>query len=528
MNTYICGTKGLRYSDFPKEFLEDVNSLMAEGGEILLGDSDFDHRVYGRCRNKQYERVSVMRHSPPRAGFPLSRMRAEMPSRIKMLKQCDRMIAVWDGESEDVFLNLLLMAALNKKCKLYHLPSGSCIGIGTIEDIKPFVTESHGWTDENVRDVFVKCGFSEEMITCNTGDCKYGERHLAEIICKAPVSLKAKYAMLQDLRKKNSIKYDSFINVSKLIAQGVPFDWIEQMISDVIGDYGVCLDDRCAAIRNAEFDLENNDLFFEKCVYCLYDEWYDTDVFWVKSYPLGVFASMKDVKRHMKLNDEFENDPKAYADDGGDGYECATWYKVEAWRISDNGSWASSRYDYYFYKGEVCWFEELRLVREKNGLEYYSACKCEQRFLGGLMDLNMPTPYKPGDIVNIDCMPFGPPFHAVITEADGQFDSCFPQILFKVPFTDKWQLQALKHKRLYKDAEMHSYEPALSPLYRIRRVREDELTEDDELLVRFSKELSGSEEKARAFWEAWHKLSSEEKSEDEVVGIWESIKKDID
>ena len=308
MNTYICGTKGLRYSDFPKEFLEDVNSLMAEGGEILLGDSDFDHRVYGRCRNKQYERVSVMRHSPPRAGFPLSRMRAEMPSRIKMLKQCDRMIAVWDGESEDVFLNLLLMAALNKKCKLYHLSSGSCIEIGTIEDIKPFVIESHGWTDENVRDVFVKCGFSEEMIACNTGDCKYGERHLAEIICKAPVSLKAKYAMLQDLRKKNSIKYDSFINVSKLIAQGVPFDWIEQMISDVIGDYGVCLDDRCAAIRNAEFDLENNDLFYEKCVYCLYDEWYDTDVYWVKSYPLGVFASKKDVMRYMKLNDEYEND----------------------------------------------------------------------------------------------------------------------------------------------------------------------------------------------------------------------------
>ena len=140
------------------------------------------------------------------------------------------------------------------------------------------------------------------------------------------------------------------------------------------------------------------------------------------------------------------------------------------------------------------------------------------------MDLDVPTPYKPGDIVRVDCMPFGPPFHAVITEADHQYDDCFPQILFKVPFTDKWQLQALKHKRFYKDAEMHSYEPALSPLYRIRKVREDELTKDDELLVRFSKELGGSEEKARAFWEAWNKRSGEEKSEEEVVGIWEKIR----
>ena len=522
MITYICGTNGIRYREFPKAFWEDVNSLMAEGDEILLGDSDFDHRVYGRCRNKQYENVSMMRYFPPRHSFPLSQIKADIPSRVKMMKKCDRMIAVWDGESEDVFLNLLLLAALNKKCKLYHLPSGSCIGIGTIEDLKPFVNECHGWTDEDIRDVFVKCGFSEEMVEYNTGDGKYGERYLAEIICKAPVSLKAKFAMLQDLRQKNSKKYDAFISVSELISEGAPFDRIGQTISDVIGDYGVCLDDCCAAIRHAEFDLENNDLFYEKCVYCLYDEWYDTDVFWVKSYPLGVFASMKDVKRHMKLVYEYEND--AYADDGDDeGYECATWFKVEAWWLGEGGTWPNTRYDFYFYKGEVCWFEELHLDTEKNGLKQYSSCGCEQRFLGGLMDLNMPTPYKPGDIVNIDCMPFGPPFHAVITEADGQFDGCFPQILFKVPFTDKWQLQALKHKRLYKDAETHSYEPALSPLYRIRRVRDDELTEDDELLVRFSKELSGSEEKARAFWEAWHKLSSEEKSEEEVVGLMERL-----
>jgi len=32
---------------------------MKDGDEILLGDSDFDHRVYGRFTNKQYRNVSA-------------------------------------------------------------------------------------------------------------------------------------------------------------------------------------------------------------------------------------------------------------------------------------------------------------------------------------------------------------------------------------------------------------------------------------------------------------------------------------
>ncbi len=73
---------------------------------------------------------------------------------------------------------------------------------------------------------------------------------------------------------------------------------------------------------------------------------------------------------------------------------------------------------------------------------------------------------------------------------------------------------------------MNSYEPALSPLYRIRRVREDELTKDDEMLVRFSKELGGDEEKARVFYDEWSKLSGWEQSEEVVVGIWEKLREE--
>ena len=63
MITYICGSM-IKYSEFPDAFWKDVDKLMADGDEILLGTSDFDHRVYGRCRNRLYKNVSVMRENP--------------------------------------------------------------------------------------------------------------------------------------------------------------------------------------------------------------------------------------------------------------------------------------------------------------------------------------------------------------------------------------------------------------------------------------------------------------------------------
>ena len=65
MITYICGSM-ITYKQFPEEFLKELDVLMEDGDEILLGDSDFDHRVYGRLRNKQYGNVSVLKEAVSR------------------------------------------------------------------------------------------------------------------------------------------------------------------------------------------------------------------------------------------------------------------------------------------------------------------------------------------------------------------------------------------------------------------------------------------------------------------------------
>ena len=519
MITYICGTNGIHYKAFPKEFWEEFNSLLRNGDEILLGDSGFDHRVYGRCRIRQYENVSVMRLGDIERFYPIARIKYAFPTYVKMLEKCDRMIAVWDGVSEEVFINMLMLLALNKKCKLFYLPSGTSVEIQSTNDLKPYVKECERWSKEDAREALRKCGFSEEMISYNIENCEYGERIIAEIICKAPVPLKAKYEMLQKFHI-NGINYDIFIKTTELLETGACFEVVRQTIWDTIGDFGLCFDDCCAALRAAEYDLEFPGLFDEARAYCLFDEWYDLDMFIVKSAHVGVFDSIKSVMKYIKLKEQIENDCED--EESGEDFSYATWYRLEVWDIYDKAM-EHPRYDYYIYNGEVCWFEKLCPVREKNGYTYYSASHGNQAFLGGRLDLNMPTPYKTGDIVNIDCRPFGPPFHALITEAHGQYDCCMPQILFKIPYTDKWKLESLKHKSFYKDAELHSYEPALSPLYRIRLVKKDELKKDDELLIKFSKELGGDEDRARAFWKAWNKAPGDEKSDEEVSVLWEKL-----
>ena len=123
--------------------------------------------------------------------------------------------------------------------------------------------------------------------------------------------------------------------------------------------------------------------------------------------------------------------------------------------------------------------------------------------LVGELDLNLRTPFKTGDIVLIDCRPFGPPFHAVILESQNQFDCCFPNIVFNVPYTNDWRCTPIKHKRFYKDVEWGSYCPKLSPLYRLRTILPNEMTAEDEALLTIKALLSGNKEKAKEVWKLW-------------------------
>ena len=494
----------IKYSQFPDAFWDDVFGLMNNGDEILLGNSDFDHRVYGRCRNKQYENVSVMRETPKRKRSR-SHIESILPSYVSMLRKCDHMITVWDGESQEAFINILLLLSLHKKCRMYYLPTGECIEIGSVDEFKPYVPGREGWTVSDMQEVLRTCGFEDEMIAY-LGKGLLSETDVTEIISRAPVSIDKKLEMLKKLQKKNNLNHEAFGKVSSLIEKDSDIELVKQEIRDTFS-FGSYVSRAISEINWAKYWLKNG-------IYYLFTEWYDTDVFMEKSYPIGMFPSLKEAMEYVRKEEELERDD---ADD--DEITFNEWYRLEAWDWYLDGKGFRHVYNYYIYKDEICWFERMNEDKQENGLVYYMPENMD--FFGGWLDLNLSTPFKLGDIVNIDCTPFGPPFHALIFEARHQYDCCMPQVLFKMPFTDRWSISSLKHKHFHKDAESSHYEPVLSPLYRLRTVRKDELTEDDEILIKISKELK-DEEMGYAFWSAFTSKGDGISAED-VLKTWESV-----
>lgn len=101
---------------------------------------------------------------------------------------------------------------------------------------------------------------------------------------------------------------------------------------------------------------------------------------------------------------------------------------------------------------EICYYERMEENRR------YS-------FLSS-MDLNLPIPFKVGDIITLDCLPFAPVKHAVIIEITNAWDCCGVRILYRqkheINGKDEWAAGALKHGHGW-----NSYYPLLSPLYRL-------------------------------------------------------------
>lgn len=508
MITYICGSD-IKYSEFPKAFWEDVEKRMENGDEILLGDSDFAHRVYGRCKNKQYENVTVLKSVSPSRRRPEPRIKLSLTSAIKMLKQCDRIIVVWDGKSTEEYLLMLMAVSLHKSCDMYNLQykrHDAATIISRPENLKPYAGKSVKWTQKHIEFVLLRCGFSSQMIDHILEKGIPREDLMAEIICKAPIPLKRKRTIMEILRMKNAVNYMAFNKVNELIHSGNDFNLIVQAVWDIIGNFGTCLEDCCRRIKCAEYSLQN-------CRYYLFEEWYDTDVFMEKSEPVGMFDTVEQALEYVKREDALE------AEDGCVGED---WYRLEAWATKLDGTWETPRYDFYIYKGEICWFVEMRPDRQEHGNVWF--LPDDREFFNGPLDLSVSTPFKVGDIVSIDCRPFGPPFHAVVVEARDQFDCCMPQVLFKMPFTDEYRISALKHKHFYKDAETRTYCPPLSPLYRLRSVKQEEMTKDDEILVKVSEALNGDEEQGRLMWNTWHESGCGEMAAEKVMEIVWAIK----
>ena len=509
MKIFISGSKIVMKKDndwvLPKSVRSYIDEIMDKEDKILIGDCwGIDTEVQEYFCDKKYSKVTVYASDSRRRirnnlgcweeKFFAARGRTPYSLRLekdfRMAEDCDCGIAIWDGESKGTFINMLCLCALKKPCKMYLLKEEHWINIDSFEDLRELAGPESYLSEKHVRYLLERCGFSDEMKEYLVTENVLSLLDLITIICRAPITLVEKSTLLGCLMYKRNLKFEAFLSVEENLKQGKFFENIKddiRTLADFRKEWSAwtVLYDRCQDVDTAMDEMYSTEDMYDNKPMILFGEWYDTDEFQLKSYSCGLFTDTEVVEEYIK-NEEYDKD----TDDG--------YYRMEVWDTTDT-KWEKPRYDYYYYRGEICWFEKLIPEKQEHGNTFYMPKNRE--FADGSLDLSFMTPYKSGDIVLIDCRPFGPPFHALILEARDQWDCCFPNILFRYPETNEWYITPLKHKMLYKDISLKTYEPMLSPLYRLRKVKEEEITEEDDCLLELSKLLSGSEEKAAEVWQ---------------------------
>ncbi len=511
----------------PKEVKERLDLYMLNNVAILVGDcSGVDRLVQEYLHSAKYRNVTVYvsggdKHTRNNAGH-WGEKHVNTGRKVgygffrekdfAMAEDADEGLAVWDKKSRGTYLNMLMLAALGKTCALYLPDEGRWLDIRTIEDLRPYIGQPGELGQNEMMNTLEICGFSEEMKEYLINGEKLSPWNMLDMICQAPVNLGSKLHTIMWFMKERNLNYEMFESVRRDISEGKDYKMIKKNVCRLT-DFptkGLFWSDLFEAYREmAEaYDAFSKDFDPDDQVLYLFEEWYDPDLLSEKSSPVGIFYSLAQVFEYIENEEREWEDP------------IDVWWRVELWESDDSDN-AEHRYNYYIYDKKICWFEKMKPVIQENGNKYYLIEN--RRYLSGRVDLNLMTPFRTGDIVAVDCRPFGPAFHALVMEADHQNDCCFPGILFRIPFTDKWRLTPLKHRRFYKDAEVDFYQPRLSPLFRIHSIREEELGIEKDILLNAKNALDGSEEDAALFWDSWHVSEPFDKTEEQLLDLLDKM-----
>ncbi len=517
LKVFISGSKCINKDGkkwkLPGTVQEYLDMLIIREMEILVGDcAGVDARVQEYLSEAGYNNVKVYvsgSKGTTRNNFGKweeKHFRANgntayayrLEKDFHMAEDADIGLAIWDGESKGTFINMLCLAAQGKKFKLYLIAEEKWIDTHSLEELKAFAGDE-GIIDEiDYKYILEKCGFSDEMIAYIVSENVLSQFQLLDVICQAPVTLDEKMHIFGRLEAKYNLKHDAWISVVENVEQKRNFKAVKhdlRALADFRGkdSFWKRVWDLYREVKDAKDNMYefSGNMMYERPLY-LFTEWYDTEELTLKSSPCGLFVMPESIEKYI-INEEAEN---KWNDEIGEGY-----YRMETWDVCDI-KWEERRYDYYYdCKGRVCWFEKLRPEKQEHGNTYYMLGS--RQFASGDRDLNFQTPYHPGDIVVIDCRPFAPVFHAMILEARDQFECCFPNIVFNVYGSNLWRLTSLKHRMFFKDNSWSTYEPMMSPLYRLRKVKSDELTESDSRLIELSEIVAGNEDLAAEIWSRW-------------------------
>lgn len=238
---------------------------------------------------------------------------------------------------------------------------------------------------------------------------------------------------------------------------------------DLIGDNGYTNSFRQETEKAlAELTLDEGD------VLCLEEWWYDNDILGEKASFTGPFTTLHAALGYIK---------ESFTDEEWDDDE-ACWSILEKWVQGNEHGKMDNTYTYYLIKDEVVYFTSYDNINNSfSGFHGYVDS----------MNLSLPIPFKPGDIVILDSLPFVPIRLAILLEVNNS-DCCGVQILYRHG-DGLWRTGALKHGAGWKDTW-----PMLSSLYRLS-LYQNELNETDKVLLDIQDYILKKEHNGALLWE---------------------------
>ena len=297
------------------------------------------------------------------------------------------------------------------------------------------------------------CGFSEEMERYLIG-CKHNDYEMIEIILGAPLPLTEKRKLLELLNTQDSEEYDD--------------------VAECIREF----DDALAAL-----ELKDGEIF------TLSECWYDDDILDEKKAFAEPFLSFQAAAEYIKKMIEEETE----GIDDIDEYVC--WTEITKWIPVGEGK-MKDVYSYTLVGNKIHYFKRLGETRRDRFEGYKSG-----------LDLNLPIPFKPGDIVTLNCLPFRPVKHAVLLEVDNR-DCCGVQMLYRLK-EEKNGKSSLETGALKHGHGWERFFPMLSSLYRLSKY-EGELSGEEQLLKDVQKLVYQNEENGKKLWEFFYKSAPDE------------------
>lgn len=159
------------------------------------------------------------------------------------------------------------------------------------------------------------------------------------------------------------------------------------------------------------------------------------------------------------------------------------WHYVGVWDKDDKGKYIEI-IGYTFFMNEVCYADISYESASLYGFDRLVLC-----------EINVQVPFVPGDIVEINALPYAPPYRALITNVGDNRDCCCLQVMTQNT-EGVWEIGALKHNQV-----ANGTFPFVSPLYTATYYDLNRLSPQEKVMGEIQKYIDGSEDRGNEVWE---------------------------